>query len=67
MTDHIKTLLAEYLVLCRAMSAGEYNGDDDYRELSAQRTWTHNELIRLLGPDFDRPFDMQAYARSVLG
>lgn len=42
--------------------------DADARHyVSAQRSLTHDELIRLLGPAYDRPFDMQAYARSVCG
>lgn len=34
------------------------------RELSSARTIVHDDLIRLLGPDYDRPFNMLTFARS---
>ena len=63
--DYLRSLAVEYLQLCKMMSSGQYDGAD-YRELSAQRTNTHNELIRLLGSDYERPFDMQAHCRQLL-
>lgn len=66
MDANVLTLLREYLDLCAAMKQAEHDADAR-RELSAQRTWTHNELIRVLGPEFARPFDMKRYARDMLG
>lgn len=59
---YVLSLCHEYLHVCAAMAAGV--SDADYKELSSQRTWTHEELIRLTG--LDRPFDMQAYARRCV-
>lgn len=61
---HILSLCREYLGLCSLMTSHHYHSDDERRALSSQRQWVHNELIRLLGPEYDRPFDMQAWARE---
>lgn len=61
MNEQVRELLREYLELCESMASGQLS-DTEYMRVSADRTWTHNELIRLLGPAYDRPFDMQAYA-----
>lgn len=45
----IKTLAAEYVELVDMMRGGQYADDDEYRQLSSQRTLTHDELIRLTG------------------
>lgn len=63
--QYIKDLAREYLALCETMTSHHYHSDDERRALSAQRSWTHDELIRLLGPDYARPFDMQSYARQL--
>ena len=62
---YVLSLARDYLLYCDLMASGAYDGAD-YRELSAQRTNTHNELIRVLGSDYERPFDMQSYARALI-
>lgn len=63
--DYTLSLCREYLNLCAMMQSGEHDADDR-RELSRDRTWTHNELIRVLGEEYARPFDMKAHARLLL-
>lgn len=63
--EYLKSLSLEYLEICRLMKSGDYDGDA-YQRLSADRTNIHNELIRLLGSEYDRPFDMKAYCRSLV-
>lgn len=63
--EYLKSLAAEYLQLCELMASGEYDGSD-YRELSSQRGITHNELIRVLGDEYARPFDMKAHCRTLV-
>jgi len=48
-TAHIKTLAAEYVELVDMMRGGQYADDEEYRQLSSQRTLIHDELIRLTG------------------
>lgn len=64
MTDYLLTLCREYLTLCETMTSHHYHSEDERAALSRQRTWTHDELIRLTG--HARPFDMKAYARQVV-
>lgn len=54
----------EYLALCGLMTSGVYDGAD-LRRISADRTNAHNELIRVLGAAYERPFDMKAYCRQL--
>lgn len=42
-------LAAEYWQIVDAMRSGEYDGSEEHRELSAQRTVLHDELIALTG------------------
>lgn len=62
--QYIKSLADEYIHLCSLMNSGQY-ASADYARLSADRTNVHNELIRLLGPSYARPFDMLAWARQL--
>mgnify|MGYP001586064532 FL=1 len=64
--EYIKNLAIEYLFYCRAMDDGGYTSDAEYQRLSADRMLCHDELIRVLGSEYDRPFDMQAYCRRLL-
>lgn len=63
--DYTLSLCREYLKLCAMMKSGNHDADER-RELSSQRTTTHDELIRVLGSDYARPFDMKAHARQLL-
>lgn len=62
---YLKSLASEYLELCRLMKSGQFDGDE-YRELSSQRALIHDELIRVLGDDYARPFDMKSHCRALL-
>ena len=64
--EYLKSLAIEYLTLCETMTSHHYHSEDERRALSSQRTWTHNELVRVLGSEYDRPFDMKAYCRRLL-
>jgi hypothetical protein len=64
--NYIRSLAVEYLTLCETMTSHHYHSEDERAALSAQRTWTHNELIRLLGDEYQRPFDMKAYCRTLV-
>lgn len=63
-TAHVRTLAAEYVELVELMRGGQYAGDEEYRQLSSQRTLTHDELIRLTGLT-DRKA-MYGYCRALL-
>lgn len=64
-TDYIRTLAREYLELITLMTDPAHEADAR-RELSAQRSLCHDELIRILGPGHERDvFDMQAYCRQI--
>lgn len=63
--EYLLSLAREYLNLRALMRSGQYDGLD-YRELSIQRSQVHDELIRLLGDDYARPFDMQQHCRDLL-
>jgi len=63
--EYILSLAREYLVLCDTMTSHHYHSEDERAALSAQRTWTHTELIRVLGDAYARPFDMRAYCRQL--
>ena len=66
MIDHyVLTLAKEYLGICDLMTSHHNHSEDERAALSAQRSWTHDELIRVLGPDYARPFDMRAYCREL--
>lgn len=64
--EYIRSLAREYLALCDAMTSHHYHSEDERQALSSQRTWTHNELIRVLGEDYARPFDMKKYCRGII-
>ncbi len=64
--QYLESLAAEYLFYCRAMGDGDYISDTEYQRLSADRILCHDELIRVLGSAYERPFDMQAYCRRLL-
>ncbi len=61
---YVKSLAEDYLEYIRLMQACD--DPDERRELSAQRSICHDELIRLLGSDYARPFDMQAHCRRLV-
>jgi hypothetical protein len=63
--QYVLSLARDYLFYVDAMVSGEYSSDE-LRELSAQRSLCHNELIRLLGDEYQRPFDMKAYCRTLV-
>lgn len=63
--SYLRDLASEYLQICQIMESGEYDGMQ-LTSLSAQRTWLHDEMIRLLGPEYDRPYDMKAYCRQLV-
>ena len=65
MQEYVLSLSREYLALCRTMASHAYHSEDERAALSAQRTWTHNELIRVLGDAYARPFDMAAHCREL--
>jgi hypothetical protein len=63
--EYLKSLALEYLALIRLMASGDYDGAA-LRELSSQRATTHDELIRVLGDAYARPFDMASHCRQLL-
>lgn len=63
--DYLLSLAYEYLELVHLTTSGLYDGAE-YRELDSQRTSVHDELIRILGDDYARPFDMAAHCRSLV-
>lgn len=63
--SYVLSLAREYLDLIEMMTSGAYEGAE-YRALDSERTSVHNDLIRLLGAEFARPFDMQAHARALI-
>lgn len=64
--EYLKSLAREYLALCETMTSHHYHSEDERQALSSQRTWTHDELVRVLGPGYARPFDMQGHCRQLL-
>lgn len=64
--NYIRSLCREYLTICDLMTSHHSHCEDERAALSRQRTWTHDELIRVLGDDYARPFDMRTYARQLL-
>jgi hypothetical protein len=62
--EYLRSLAIEYLQICAVMNSGEYDGMQ-LTGLSAQRTWTHDELIRVLGAGYERPFDMKTHCRRL--
>ena len=64
--QYILNLAREYLFYCRAMGDGDYISDAEYQRLSADRMLCHDELIRVLGSAYERPFDMQAHCRRLV-
>lgn len=61
---YLLSLVNEYLQLIALTTSGHYEGTE-YRALDSQRTAVHDELIRVLGAEFERPFDMASYCRSL--
>ena len=64
-SEYVKSLAIEYLALINLMSSGEYDGMQ-LTSLSAQRTLIHDELVRLLGSDYERPFDIRRYCQELV-
>lgn len=64
--EYIKSLAREYLAICKMMTSYSYHSDDERAALSSQRTWVHNELIRVLGEEYARPFDMKRYCQELV-
>lgn len=63
--QYILSLAHEYLSLCAEMQDPNHDADAR-RELSSQRTICHDELIRILGDEYARPFDMKKHCRALL-
>ncbi len=63
--DAILSLCREYLDLIAQMRSPDHDADAR-RYLSAQRTLAHDALIQALGPGYERPFDMKAWARAYI-
>lgn len=61
----LRSLARSYLETIKMMKSGQYDGDD-YRRLSADRTYYHDALITTLGPEYVRPFDMADFCRNLL-
>jgi hypothetical protein len=58
-------LAREYLDCIAEAKSTVYN-ERERNYWNAQRSITHDELIRLLGDDYARPFDMAAHCRALL-
>jgi hypothetical protein len=65
--EYLKSLAVEYLATCALLTSHHYHSKDERAALSAQRTWVHNELIRVLGEEYQRPFDMKKFCRTLVG
>lgn len=69
MTIQIETyvldLAREYLAIIEMMHSGDYHGTELY-ELSSQRSGVHDELVRVLGDGYERPFDMRRYCQDLV-
>jgi len=65
-SQYLQSLAREYLGICETMTSHHYHSEDERATLSRQRSWTHDELIRVLGDDYARPFDMKAHCRKLL-
>jgi len=63
--EYVKSLARDYLFYCDTMQSPDCD-PATRRELSAQRGLCHDELIRVLGDEYARPFDMQAHCRALL-
>lgn len=64
--QYIQSLAHEYLGVCDLMTSHHYHSEDERAALSRQRSWVHDELIRVLGDAYVRPFDMKAHCRELL-
>ena len=62
---YIRSLAVDYLFYIEAMDSGAYDLDD-LQKIASQRSICHDELIRLLGDAYARPFDMRAYCRQLV-
>lgn len=63
---YILSLSREYLATCDLLTSHHYHSEDERRALSRQRTFCHDELVRVLGDAYARPFDMQGHCRRLL-
>jgi hypothetical protein len=61
----VRVLAEEYVMLVEQMRSGQYDGDEEYRVLSGQRTLVHDELLLLTGRTREDT-DMYAYARAIV-
>jgi hypothetical protein len=67
MLDHyILSLARDYLFYADAMTTSRAYTTDELREIASQRSLVHDELIRVLGDAYARPYDMIAYCRQLL-
>ncbi len=64
--EYVKSLALEYLGLISLISSHSYHSDDERAALSSQRSFVHDELIRVLGSDYARPFDMTHYCQDMI-
>lgn len=64
--EYLRSLASEYLAVCALMTSHHYHSEDERAALSAQRTWCHNELIRVLGDEYARPFNMKKHCRALV-
>lgn len=60
---HLTALAREYLGYIRALQAPDLS-PEEREHLNAHRTLAHNALIEALGPEYDRPFNMQTWCRT---
>lgn len=49
MEEHIDSLCRDYLFYYNLMISGQIVQEEEYRDISAQRTLLHNELLELTG------------------
>lgn len=63
--QYILSLAREYLDLCAMMASGAYDAVGRHA-LSSLRTGVHDELIRVLGNGYERPFDMKSHCRRLI-
>jgi hypothetical protein len=64
-TPYLLMLAREYLDCIAEAKSTAYN-ERERNYWNAQRSIVHNDLIRLLGDAYARPFDMVAHCRELL-
>lgn len=63
---YMKSLASDYLFYIDAMTTSRAYTTDELRVIASQRSLCHDELIRVLGDAYARPFDMRAHCRQLL-